>query len=77
MARKKIKKKKRPIKYKTISLKITGRQKRSLNNYCKAHRTTPNKLIKKVLKPYLQNYSDLVVNVNSAKANQLALFDQE
>jgi hypothetical protein len=77
MARKKVKKKKKPLKFKTITLKITARQKRSLSNYCKSRRTTPNKLIKKAMKPFLQNYADLEVNVSAVKVNQLALFEQE
>ncbi len=77
MARKKGKNKKKPVKYKAITLKITTRQKRSLSNFCKSRHTTPNKLIKKVMKPYLQNYADLAVSVSSVKVNQLALFEQE
>ena len=77
MPRKKAKKSRKPLKFKTITIKVTARQKKSLTNYCKSRRTTPNKLIKKAIRPLLHNYADLEVNLPSVKVNQLALFDQE
>jgi hypothetical protein len=75
MARKKAKKTRKPIKFKTITIKVTARQKKSLINYSKSRRTTPNKLIKKAIRPLLQNYADLEVTTNShVKVNQLELF---
>ena len=69
------KKKRKPVKFKTIKIKVTSRQKRSLENYCKARRTTPNKVIKKSIRPLLENYADLVVIKNNQKINQLELFN--
>lgn len=75
MARKKAKKARKPIKFKTITIKVTTRQKKSLMNYSKSRRTTPNKLIKKAIRPLLQNYADLEVTTNNhVKVNQLELF---
>jgi hypothetical protein len=75
MARKKVKKPRKPVKYKIITIKVTARQKKSLMNYSKSRRTTPVKLIKKAIRPLLENYSDLVVEVNKQeKHNQLQLF---
>ena len=31
------------LRFKTVKLKLTVRQKKSLENYCKSHRTTPLK----------------------------------
>jgi hypothetical protein len=75
MPRKKSKKARKPVKYKTITIKVTARQKKSLINYSKSRHTTPNKLIKKAIHPLLQKYADLeVVTSNSQKVNQLELF---
>jgi hypothetical protein len=68
------KKKRKPVRYKTISITVTARQKRSLVNFCRSRRTTPTKVIKKALGPLLQNYHDLKVNPGNEKVNQLQLF---
>jgi len=75
MPRKKTKKARKPIKFKTITIKVTARQKKSLMNYSKSRHTTPNKVIKKAIRPLLQNYAGIEVGNNSqAKVNQLELF---
>jgi hypothetical protein len=75
MPRKKAKKARKAVKFKTITIKVTARQKKSLVNYSKSRRTTPNKLIKKAIRPLLQNYADLEFNNTAqAKVNQLELF---
>jgi predicted DNA-binding protein len=44
-------------------------------NFSKSRHTTPNKLIKKAIRPLLENYSDLVLAVNKQeKISQLELF---
>jgi len=75
MPRKKTKKARKPVKFKTITIKVTAQQKKSLMNYSKSRHTTPNKLIKKAIRPLLNNYADLVVVVNKQeKLSQLQLF---
>ena len=75
MPLKKTKKNRKPVKFKLITIKVTARQKKSLLNYSKSRRTTPNKLIKKAIRPLLENYSDLnVVTGKQEKLNQLQLF---
>ena len=75
MARKKTKKARKQVKFKVISIKLTARQKKSLMNYSKSRHTTINKLIKRAIRPLLENYSDLQVSVNKQeKVNQLELF---
>jgi hypothetical protein len=72
---KKTKKARKPVKFKVITMKVTARQKKSLMNYCKSRHTSPNKAIKKAIRPLLENYSDLVVVVNKQeKLSQLQLF---
>jgi hypothetical protein len=68
------KKKRKPVRYKTISITVTARQKKSLVNFCRSRKTTPTRVIKKALGPLLQNYHDLKVNGTNVKVNQLQLF---
>ncbi len=73
--KKKTKKARKPVKFKTITLKVTARQKKSLINYCKSRRTTPNKIIKKSIQPFLDKYADFHVEARKKEvANQLELF---
>ncbi|MEI7724348.1 MAG: hypothetical protein WCK09_04540 [Bacteroidota bacterium] len=75
MPRKKVKKARKPVKFKVITIKVTARQKKSLMNFSKSRHTTPIKLIKKAILPLLQNYADLEVNnKKTVKVNQLELF---
>jgi len=75
MPRKKAKKARKPVKFKFITIKVTARQKKSLMNYSKSRHSTPNKLIKKAIRPFLENYTDLIVAANKQeKHNQLQLF---
>lgn len=71
------KRKRKRVKYKTITFKLSARQKKSLYNYCKARRTTPNKLVKKVLKPYLYGYDAMVSGDIKPTPNQLDLFEED
>ena len=72
---KKTKKAKKPTKFKTITIKVTVQQKKSLVNYCRSRRTTPNKAIKKAIRPLLENYKGLAVaNIPAVTVNQLELF---
>ena len=75
--KKKKKKARKPLRYKTITLKITALQKKSLVNFSKSRRSTPNKEIKKAIGPLLQNYADLEFNPSPEKVKQLKLFPME
>jgi len=70
------KKKKKTIKYKSIIFKLSSTQKKSLQNYCKARKTTPTKLMKKLLKPFLQNYSEKVPEEYYVSERQLDMFSE-
>lgn len=75
MPRKAAKKARKPVKFKTITIKVTARQKKSLMNFSKSRHTTPNKVIKKAIRPLLQNYAGLEVeNFSQVRVNQLELF---
>lgn len=47
------------MKFKTVAFKLTVRQKKSLANYARSRNTTPTKLIKRAIRPLLENYADL------------------
>ena len=69
--------KRKATRFKTIKLKVSAKQKRSLENFCKSRRTTPNKIIKKAIRPLLENYLDAVPPNNNEKVKQLVLFPEE
>lgn len=69
------KKKRKKIRYTKITLKLTTRQKRSLQNYCEARKTTPKKLIKKAIKRYINGFDKSVPAEYYATENQLDLFE--
>jgi len=72
--KKKVRKK---VRYKEVKLKLSKNQQRSLDNYCNARKTTPNKLIKKMIRRFLTNYSKNVPEESFATENQLDLFEEE
>jgi len=76
MAARRKKKTRKPIRYKTITFKLTARQKKSLDLNSKARHTTPLKLIKKSIRHYLSLQSDDPAP-DYVTANQLDLFEEE
>jgi hypothetical protein len=72
MTKKKIRK---PIRYKTVKLKLTAGQKRSLDNFCRSRRTTPTKVIKRAIRPFIENYGGKFEPVSYVTENQLQLFE--
>ena len=71
------KKRRKKVRYKEVSLKLSKNQQRSLVNYCTARRTTPNKLIKKMIRRFITNYSKEVPEESYVTANQLDLFGED
>ena len=70
---KKAKKKRKVVKFKPITFKLSARQKKSLDKNCRLRRTTPIKLIKKSI----DNFLSLKVEekpVQYISPNQLNLF---
>lgn len=68
------KKKRKPVSYKTIKLKLTKRQRKSLENFCRSRGTTPIKVIKKSIKPLLNNYAAMSSSPRHISPKQLDLF---
>ncbi|MEZ5197905.1 MAG: hypothetical protein R2764_16425 [Bacteroidales bacterium] len=77
MPRARKKKRRKKIKYKTITLKLTANQKKSLTNYCNARRTTPNKLIKKSIKRFINGFDKSVPDEYYVTEKQLDLFEEK
>ena len=67
--------KRKKVRYKTIKLKLSPLQKKSLDNYCKARKTTPTKLIKKMIRPFISQYSKEIPEELYITENQLDLFE--
>jgi hypothetical protein len=74
---KKRKKRRKKVRYKEVTLKLSKNQLRSLDTYCKARKTTPNKLIKKMIRRFLTFNSKNIPEESFATANQLDLFGEE
>lgn len=68
---------KRRKKYKSVTFKLSARQMKSLENYCKARRTTPTKLIKKSIRGYIEHFATEVPEKYHVSHNQLDLFKKD
>ncbi|MCK4288757.1 MAG: hypothetical protein KAW86_06110, partial [Bacteroidales bacterium] len=71
------KKARKAVKYRPFVIILTAKQKKSLENYCHARKTTPLKLIKKVIRPYLNRFEKNVPDEYYVTENQLNLFEEE
>lgn len=69
------KKKRKKVRYSEVRIKLSAKQKKSLLNYCHARRTSPNKLIKKMIRPYISKYSVEVPEEYYITEKQLDLFN--
>ncbi len=64
------------IKYKNLNFKISAYEYTQLVRYCKKHKITPNKLIKKSLRIYTKQFGPLFDHVvTPVSDNQLTIFD--
>lgn len=61
-------------KFKKFGFMLSERQMKSLKNYCNARQTTPNKLIKKSIRFYTENFEKSVPQKYHVKYNQLDMF---
>ena len=71
------KRKRKKIRYSKLTIKLSSKQKKSLLNYCRARKTTPNKLIKKSVKRYLNGFDKSVPEEYYVTENQLDLFEEK
>ncbi len=69
-------KKRKKVRYSEVRIRLSYKQKRSLINYCHARKTTPNKLIKKMIRKYISNFAEDVPEEYYITENQLDLFNE-
>ena len=74
MVTKKKKVKRKKVKYFKYTLSISKPEKEKMERYCLVHKTTPNKLIKKVLRDYIKRYGNHAP-VEHVTKNQMNIFD--
>ncbi len=67
-------KRNRQFSYKQLSLRLSHKQINSLNNYCEMNCLTPNKLIKNLLRTYIEDYTDEKIGKVEEDKKQLKLF---
>ncbi|MBC8321197.1 MAG: hypothetical protein H8E34_10775 [Bacteroidetes bacterium] len=72
-----MKKRYKKKKFKKLTFMLSERQMKSLNNYCDARNTTPNKLLKKSIRLYIENFDKSVPQKYHVQHNQLDLFKKE
>ena len=72
-----MKKRYKKKKFKKFTFMLSDRQMKSLKNYCSARNTTPNKLIKKSIRSYIEQFDKSVPEKYHVQHNQLDLFNKE
>lgn len=60
--------------FRKLSFQLSHKQNSSLQNYCKQEDMTPNKLIKSLLKSYIEDYTDEKIGKYEIDTRQLTLF---
>jgi hypothetical protein len=71
------KKKKRKIKYKKFEFKLSEKQKKIIDKFCRARKVSPNKMIKAAIRDYIIKFADSLPEEDYISENQLQLFDVE
>lgn len=68
--------KRKKIRYKSLSLKLSAVGYARLQRYCSKHQLTPNKVIKKALRVYLERFGPVLDHAYvPVSENQLTIFD--
>lgn len=65
------------VRYYKVSFKLTERQKKKINRYCRLHKMTSVKMIKQAINEYLLRHAADIPEEEHVLPNQLALFDFE
>jgi hypothetical protein len=69
-------KRRKKVRYSKFTIKLSSRQKKSLENYCTARKTTPTKLIKKMIQRYINGFDKQVPDGYFVSERQLELFEK-
>lgn len=67
-------KRRKKVRYAKLTLKLSSRQKKSLENYCTARKTTPTRLIKKMIHRFINGFDKEVPEEITVSEKQLELF---
>ncbi len=68
---------KKPVKYKEVSFKLTTGQKKALERYCKVNNLTPVRFMKSLINGHVERYRDEPAHRSYVTKNQLELFDKD
>ncbi len=68
-------KKRKPIKYRQVSFKLTEGQKAALDRFCRTKNTTPVRFIKALVNNHVERYRPENAPPSYVTENQLELFD--
>jgi hypothetical protein len=71
------KKKKRKIRYKKFEFKLSEKQKKLIDKFCRAKKVSPNKMIKTAIRDYIRKFADSLPEEDYISENQLQLFNVE
>ena len=69
--------KRKKIRYRKVSLKITAVQKKKIDRFCLFHQTTMNRFVKKAIRDYLEMHGADIPEETPVVKNQLKLFDPD
>ncbi len=69
--------KRKVIKFRQISFKLTEYQKKALDRYCKTNKLTPVRFMKALINEHVERFRDQVRTPSYVTENQLELFDSD
>lgn len=70
------KRKRKPIRYRQVSFKLTEGQKAALDRFCRMNKTTPVRYIKWLVNTHVERYRPDMPPPSYATDNQLELFEE-
>ncbi len=77
MRGRKSKKKRKPIRFREVTFKLTDYQKKALDRFCKTQKLTPVRFMKALINSHVARYKDEARPPSYVTENQLELFAAE
>ncbi len=74
MRGRKSQKKRKPIKFREVTFKLTDYQKKALDRFCKTHKLTPIRFMKALVNNHVARYKEEARPPSYVTKNQLELF---
>ncbi len=69
--------KRKNIKYRQVSFKLSEYQKKALDRYCKMNQITPVRFMKALINGHVERYRDQAPSTSYVTDNQLQLFESD